>query len=112
VHLLTAEAIDLYLRHLRPDGVLLFHVTNRYLELGPALARIARAKGLKTALISYEPTDGEEEMQYASSDWAVISRDGAIFDHPEVAAVAEPVEVRERTPLWTDDFNNLLRVLR
>jgi len=112
VHLLTAEAIDLYLRHLRPDGVLLFHVTNRYLELAPVLARIAQAKGLKAALISYEPTDEDEELQYASSDWAVISRDGAVFDLPEVAAVAEPLKVREGTPLWTDDFNNLLRVLR
>lgn len=113
VHLLSAEAIDLYLRHLRPDGALLFHVTNRYLELAPVLARIAESRQLKAALISYEPTDGEEELQqYASSDWAVISRDGAIFERPEVAAVAEPLKVREGTPLWTDDFNNLLRVLR
>ena len=112
VHLLSSEAIDLYLRHLRPDGVLLFHVTNRYLDLAPLLARIAEAKGLKAGLISYEPTDEEEALQYASSDWAVLSRDRAVFELPEVAAVAKPLKAREGTPLWTDDFNNLLRVLR
>ncbi len=113
VHLLTAEAIDLYLRHLKPDGVLLFHVTNRYLDLAPLLARIAQARRLEAALISREPTDDEEaEMQYAYSDWAVLSRDGAVFERPGVAAVARPLQAREGTPLWTDDFNNLLRVLR
>jgi SAM-dependent methyltransferase len=112
VHLLSIEAIELYLRHLKPDGVLLFHVTNRYLDLAPVLGRIAAIKHLSAALISHEPTDDEETLQYASSDWVVLSRDDAILARPSVAAAARPLTVPEGTPLWTDDFNNLLHVLR
>ncbi len=112
VHLLSVEAIDLYLHHLKPDGVLMFHVTNRYLDLGPVVARIAQDRQLHVALISHEPSTEDDALQYASSDWVLISRDERIFRNAKVAAAAKPLAAREDTPLWTDDFNNLLRVLR
>jgi len=112
VHLLSAEALDLYLRHLKPDGALLLHVTNRYLSLAPVISRLAEAKQLRAALISHEPTGKEEELGLSSSDWVLVSRNDRIFAHPAVAAVAAPIAVTATTPLWTDDFNNLLRVLR
>jgi hypothetical protein len=64
-------------------------------------------------LISDWPTDEQEnEMYYSSSDWVVVTRNEALLAHPEVAEVAKPIEFGESTPLWTDDFNNLLRILK
>jgi hypothetical protein len=90
----------------------LFHVTNRYLELAPVVARIAASRGLRAGLIEYEPTDEEETLYHSSSDWVVVTRDAALLAHPDVAKVVKPIAYGESTPLWTDDFNNLVRVLK
>ena len=111
-HLLSAEAMDLYLRHVRPDGAILFHVTNRYLELAPVVATIAVSRGLRVGLIEHEPTDEEENLYHSTSDWVVVTRNAALLAHPAVAGVVKPVEIGESAPLWTDDFNNLVRVLK
>ena len=111
-HLLSAEAMNVYLRHLQPDGAICFHVTNRYLHLAPVVAKIAVSRGLRVGLIEYEPTDEEEELYHSSSDWVVVTRNAALLSQPEVAKVVKPIEVGESTPLWTDDFNNLVRVLK
>ena len=111
-HLLSAEAMDLYLRHLRPDGAIVFHVTNRYLHLAPVVAKIAASRGLRVGMIEYEPTEEEEDLYHSSSDWVVVTRNAALLAHPDVTKVVKPIEVGESTPLWTDDFNNLVRVLK
>ncbi len=111
-HLLSAEAMDVYVRHLKPDGVIVFHVTNRYLDLAPVVARIAASRGLRAGLIEYEPTDEEEGLYHSSADWVVVTRNAALLSLPEVAKVVTPIEFGESTPLWTDDFNNLVRVLK
>ena len=112
-HLLSAEALDLYVRHIKPDGAILFHVTNRYLSLAPVVAKLAGSRGLRAVLISEEPTDEEvDELYYSSSDWVVVTRNEALLAHPEMAKVAKPIEFDEATPLWTDDFNNLVRILK
>jgi len=113
VHLLSAEALDLYLRHLRPDGAILFHVTNRYLRLAPVVAKLAASRGLRAGLISDDPTFAQEaELYYRSSDWVVVTRNEALLSLPSVAAVVKPIEVSDATPLWTDDFNNLVSILK
>jgi spermidine synthase len=112
-HLLSAEALDLYLRHVKPDGAILFHVTNRYLNLPPVVARLAASRGLRAVLISHEPTvEEEDELYLSSTDWVVVTRNAALLAQPEFAKVAREIEVPESTPLWTDDFNNLARVLK
>src|SRR3972149_9345307 len=68
-HLLSAEAMDLYLRHVRPDGAILFHVTNRYLDLAPVVARLAASRGLRVGMIEYEPTGEEEGLYHSSAGW-------------------------------------------
>ena len=111
-HLLSAEAMDLYLRHVRPDGAILFHVTNRYLELAPVVARIAESRGLRVGVIEHEPNDEEEDLYHSISDWVVVTRNAALLTDPAVAEILKTVNIGESTPLWTDDFNNLVRVLK
>ncbi|MDQ0572742.1 SAM-dependent methyltransferase [Variovorax paradoxus] len=109
VHLLTAEAMDVYLRHMKPGGVVAFHVTNRYLELAPVVARIAEAKGLHAVLVS---DDAKDSKWLDPTDWVLVARDPAVLAREPLRAAASPIALPANTRPWTDDFNNLLGVLK
>jgi hypothetical protein len=106
VHLLTVEAFDLYLRHLRPRGVIAFHVSNLYLNLVPVVQRLAQARQLATRLVE---TDQEDDFNTASS-WVLVSPDPKTLAVREIAAVSQAVAANA-TRLWTDDFSDLLPFL-
>jgi hypothetical protein len=112
VHLMTDQAVALYLTRLAPRGVLVFHISNRHLRLGPVLARLARHNGL-TALERAEglPESAFKEHGWSPSDWMVMARDPS--DMGDLAADPlwrEPI-VASSTPLWTDDYSDLVRVI-
>jgi hypothetical protein len=109
VHLLTTEAFDLYVRHLKPSGILAVHVSNQYLDLKPVVAQLASAHGL-TARFVHTPKD--DAHLYAQADWILMTRDPGFFARPEIARAAKTIEPRQGLRLWTDDYNNLLQVLR
>ena len=109
VHLLTAEAMDVYLRHMKPDGIVAFHVTNRFLGLAPVVARIAQVKGLHAVLVS---DDAEASKWLNPTDWVLVARDPAVLAREPLRAVASPIATPEDARPWTDDFNNLLGVLK
>lgn len=104
VHLLTSEALAVYVRHIRPGGIIAFHVTNRSLDLVPVVQRLARAHGLKAAHVT---NGGAFE-----ADWVLLSSDPAFFDLPLIKDVTSPIKPRPAWRLWTDDFNNLVQVLK
>lgn len=103
VHLLTLEALDLYLRHLAPDGVLAFHVTNRHLDLPPVLLAAARDRGLAARLVHDDALDSE----LRATDWVLVSRDAARLPAAPLSPAARPA-----ARAWTDDHNDLLGVLK
>ena len=105
VHLLTSEAIDVYLRHLKPGGVLAFHLTNRYLDLPPVLFEHARAKKLHAVLVH----DEAEGSRLRRTDWVLIGRDATAL---RAFPATQDVPTRPGLRAWTDDFNNLFAVLR
>jgi hypothetical protein len=109
VHLLTREAVALYLRHLRgPDSVVAVHVSNKYLDLKPVVRALAGALGLRAALVDSRGTGA-----VWSADWVLLLRDPSLLLDPEVDKATLPLVVDEPgLPLWTDDYSNLLRVLR
>jgi SAM-dependent methyltransferase len=108
VHLITSEALSIYKRHMKPGGVIAFHVTNRYLNLVPVVKALADAQGLSALLIRDETKDG----MTSTSDWILLSDDPAAFAKPELADFATPIEEQPDWRLWTDDFNNLIQVLK
>jgi SAM-dependent methyltransferase len=108
VHLLTEEAFAVYLRHLKPEGILAVHVSNQYLDLAPVVAQLAAVYGL-TARWVHSPKD--DEHLYAQADWIVMTRDAAFFARPEMAG-ARRIAPRPGLRLWTDDYNNLLQVFK
>ena len=113
VHLLTREALRLYLDKLSPDGVLAFHISNRYLDLQPVVGRLAQDAGLM-GLGQGEPTVSKEESARGKypSRWVVVARTstdlGRLVDDPRWQRLdAEP-----DVAVWTDDFSSILSVLR
>jgi hypothetical protein len=109
VHLITREAIELYARHIAPDGIIAVHISNRFLDLKPVLANIAHATGLAARLVTDSP---EDDRLASSTDWVLLARDASVLEHPAIAARAEPLPPVPGFSLWTDQFNNLLDVLK
>jgi hypothetical protein len=111
MHLMTAEAVSLYLSRLAPRGVLAFHVSNRHLTLGPILGRLALAARLQAREQNQTVTASEEDLGQSASQWVVMARDaqdlGALSSNARWMAPT----VSASTPLWTDDFSNILSVL-
>ena len=110
VHLLTAEALELYDRKLKPDGVILFHLSNRYLALAPLVARLADAHDppYQSWVNNDYAESGDEER--SSSEWVAVARNGDDFGG---AVVKDPHWTKLKptpVPLWTDDYSNLLSV--
>jgi spermidine synthase len=109
VHLLTREAFQVYLKHLRSkNSILALHVTNRSLDLSGEVALLARESHLSLARIyrPWLPTFS------AKTDWILLSRDAESLNTPQIKAASSDVPWRSDLPVWTDDFSNLLSVLR
>jgi SAM-dependent methyltransferase len=111
MHLMTKEALALYMRNVRPGGVVVFNVTNRYLDLAPVVKRLADSLGLDARLVSHMPDEVEYNL-YSVTDFVVVTADPKVFDRPELAGIAMPIEVPSKVSVWTDDFNTLLQALR
>jgi hypothetical protein len=109
VHLITQQAIDLYFQHLKSDGILAVHISNRFLDLKPVLANIAQANGLTARLVTDSPPD---ESTASVTDWVLLARSPKVFEGKHLAEVVEPIEPNPRFSLWTDQFNNLIDVLK
>lgn len=111
VHLITREALGAYLRHLRADGIVAFHVSNRFLELVPVVARLAKENGAHAVLVDDNPD--EDDAMRSTSDWVLVSRDAAALRHKEIVdAGAVPAEDRPEWRTWTDDYSNLVQILK
>lgn len=108
VHLLTYEALAIYRRHMKPGGIIAFHVTNRYLDLIPVVGRLADAQQLHAVLVTNEG-DGYLGNR---SDWVLVSDSAGSLAAPQIAAAAKPVESWGSLRPWTDDFNNIVQVLK
>ncbi len=108
VHLLTKEAFELYFRHLRKDGILCVHISNKHLQLGPVVERVAKSLGLITLEVDNEPI---EEAQVFESDWVLVARPGiSAIETPLVRSAGAPVAERPDLRVWTDDYSNLFQI--
>jgi hypothetical protein len=112
-HLLTGEAVRLYLERLTDDGLLAFHITNDYLDLGPVLGDAASAAGL-VGLIQNDAVLSVEEQRRgkAHSTWVVLARHPAAFGPLPAQGRWKPLAGRPGARAWTDDYSNVLGTLR
>ncbi|WP_415908423.1 spermidine synthase [Oleiharenicola sp. Vm1] len=111
VHLLTAEAFAVYLKHLQPDGVIAVHISNRYLDLRPVVEALAQRYQLSLVTLSNNPKD--DEWWLYRTTWMLLSRDPLKFAHADFQDAAdEPPDETAQTILWTDDRASLVGILR
>ncbi len=111
IHLITKEAIELYFEKLKPNGVLMVHISNRHLDLAPVLGNLARELNL-VARRCDDPASLEESLEGKfSSDWVLLVRNekrlGSLADDPHWVMIGPD----EKVGVWTDDFSNILTVL-
>ncbi len=120
VHLLTREAIALYVSKLAPNGIIALHVSNNHLDLPPLIRRLADEHEAKL-VVRYchdSPLDSEREDGKTESQWMLLARAeadfGPVLDRKRAAAKKSLIQWNEVPwedgPIWRDDFANLLRV--
>jgi MFS family permease/SAM-dependent methyltransferase len=107
VHLITLEALDIYRKHMKTDGVIAFHVSNRFLDLKPVVNMIAEKRGLNVAWVRDTYDDGS-----TTSDWVLLSKDKTLLLKPEILDGSFIIPPQPKLSVWTDDFNNLLQALK
>jgi len=110
VHLLTREAFSLYREHLRSaDSIIAVHITNRSLDLSPVLSGIAKEFQFSAVRV-YRPWLNSFSSQ---SDWVFLSQKPFLFaSSGKLTRQEESLLSSGGTTLWTDDYSNLLEVLR
>ena len=118
LHLLTREAFEIYLRSVASDGFVLLHISNRFLDLEPVVAALAKEMGLSARLVAFQPTarDIADGYSYNSSIWIALARDEARMQQL-VAATADPeswraLQADRDIAGWTDSFASILPVLK
>jgi SAM-dependent methyltransferase len=111
VHLLTVEALRTYFRHLKPNGILAINISNTYLDLEPVMERAANAFG-KLALV-YHFTPDDDDVRCFSCSWTLIMDRAAVAQYPDLEKSADKV-LKPGRPfrVWTDDFSNMLSILK
>jgi hypothetical protein len=109
LHLLTAQALVLYRRHLAPGGVIAFHISNRHVDLEPPIWVLANQAGMQSRIVSSYANDARDEF---TATWMLVSDNSAFFAQSEVLAHSSPAAPNSSMRLWTDDFSSLLPVLR
>ncbi len=110
IHLLTREALGLYFHHLKPDGILALHVSNRYLNLIPVCDRGAEFYQ-KKAMVVYD--EGDEASYLVANTWVLLTSNGdwfhnASFTSADMEAPSAPAHFRG----WTDDYSNIFQILK
>jgi SAM-dependent methyltransferase len=112
VHLITREAIELYLKKLAPGGIIALHISNRYLDLEPVTAVLAMNLNLAARIRSKNVTTAESRQGKSSSTWVILARDEKdlypLTENPEWLSFDEDTQ----GPLWTDDFSNIFSIFR
>jgi spermidine synthase len=116
MHLLTREALQVYRRTLKPDGLLLIHISNRYLDLEPVLAAAARQDGWHGAVFNYVPTADELARNMSMSVWVALAPQEDTLVALKVSSggdahIWRPLIVRAGFPGWSDDYASILPLL-
>jgi hypothetical protein len=111
VHLLNREAFDIYLKNLAPDGLIAAHISNEHLDLRPVFWRLAQYYNMDIALI--QNSANEDDPAAFKSIWVLLTRNPDLFQSPALAGrldrlVGYSTDIR----LWTDDYSNLIQILK
>jgi hypothetical protein len=116
MHLLTREALRVYGRAVQPAGIVLFHISNRYLDLKPVVADLAAREGWTASMLQYEPDEHDAVMNATVSVWIALSRNPATIERLIALSGGdsiywEPVVPRPGFAGWSDDHASILPII-
>jgi hypothetical protein len=109
VHLMTAQALDVYRRHLAPGGIVAFHVSNDFVELAPVVEQLAQNAGMQAVrVIAHE----DPSRQLFDSEWVLVTLNAEFLANPEVVRARQPIAIPAGLRLWTDDYSSLFPIIK
>jgi hypothetical protein len=112
VHLLTRQALALYQHHLAPGGIIAFHISNKFLNLGPVVRELAQSAGLQTVLVGSAPNDDKEfDTGEYTADWVLVTANKDFISNEKVVEAGGEIVVNAAVRPWTDDYNSVLPLL-
>lgn len=111
IHLLTLEAIELYLSKIKDNGILTFNISNNYIDLEPVLAEAAEELGIEGfAHIGDSGTLGDSELEYYAAHFFTMSKNKRYINFLEKRDWTEAIRLENRR-VWTDQYSNIVRAL-
>jgi len=108
VHLLTKQAAELYRRHLKPNGVIAFHVSNNFLDLAPVVRKLGESIGYESVRIHSKSGDD----LILTADWVLLTNNPDILNNGAIKLHSLPIAPIPGLRLWTDDYSNLFQILK
>jgi hypothetical protein len=111
LHLITQEALALYLQKLTEKGILIFHISNRYLDLTPVMASLASNADIAGWVQQYRLSEENQLENYSGSDWVVLTKNPNSLDLLNQDPRWTPLREKPNVRVWTDDYSNILDVL-
>jgi len=112
-HLITKEAMEIYMKHLKPNGVIVFQATNRFVDLLPVARNLADAHGLSIVLVTDSPEfETGPEYWLAHTDQVIMTRNTVLLNSEKIKSGAVEIPKRNDFPMFTDDYINLLRLFK
>jgi hypothetical protein len=113
VHLLTRECLELYRYHLAQDGIMAFHVSNRYFDLKPAIFGLAERDQFTSMHAVWVSDRGDENRGTDSTDWILLTNNQQFLESSALKQAGHDWPHDGRTiARWTDDYTNLFRLLK
>jgi len=109
LHLITQQALDLYLSKLAEDGILAFHISNRSLDLKPILADLAKSRNLEC--IGFDDLNPGSFEGKDPSQWVVMARSSQEISNLSINSQWQPFS-GSGGRVWSDDFSNIIRAIR
>lgn len=114
MHLITREAMAAYVKHLKPDGAIVFQATNRYIDILPVVERLAAEHDMSAVWVEDIPEVDENGPSYwlATTDQIIVTRNQALLAAGPIKSGGQPIPAQPDFPVFTDDYTNLFRILK
>jgi hypothetical protein len=111
MHLLTREAMAIYVKHIKPEGAIVFQATNRFVDLLPVIRRLADEFGMHTLWIDDEPKLRKGDFAFGT-DQVIVTKNLAVLQSPLLQGGGKPAPARADLATFSDDYYNLLNILK
>jgi hypothetical protein len=113
MHLVTRESMRTYLKHLDPAGAIVFQATNRFIDIAPVVQRLAQDASMSAVLIADLRADGASRDAWdCPTEQIIVTRNRDLLQAQPIRESGRPIESEPGFPVFTDDYSNLLRILK